>query len=110
MMGRKALVREADGLLLGHGFVTYTPAPGETVRDVPDDFNETPRLRRWTGTAWADYTPPPKTDTEKNQEVAGRVDGDKALKALVLWCAGKFNLTPQAARQELAAIYRALPD
>jgi hypothetical protein len=110
MMGRKALVREGDGLLLSHGFVTYTPAPGESVRDVPEEFNETPLARRWTGSGWADYTPPPKSDTEKNEEVQGRVDGDKLLKAIVLWCAGKFSLTPQAARQEIAAIYRALPD
>jgi hypothetical protein len=110
MMGRKALVRDADGLLLSHGFVTFTPQAGESVRDVPDEFREEPGRRRWTGSAWADYTPPPLTDAEKNEQVASRVDGDKALKALVLWCAGKFNLTPQAARQELAAIYRALPD
>jgi hypothetical protein len=109
-MGRKALVRDADGLLLSHGFVTFTPKAGETVRDVPEEFNETPLVRRWTGTGWADYTPPPLTNAEKDQQIAGRVDGDRALKALVLWCAGKFNLTPQAARQELAAIYRALPD
>jgi hypothetical protein len=110
MMGRKALVREADGLLLAHGFVTFTPAAGETVRDVPDDFNERPRERRWTGSAWANYTPPPLTDAEKNEQVAGRVDGDKLMKAVVLWCAQRFSLTPQAARQEIAAIYRALPD
>ena len=109
-MGRKALVREADGLLLSHGFVAFTPQAGEVVRDVPEEFNETPRTRRWTGSGWADYTPPPLTDAEKNEQVQGRVDGDKLLKATVLWCAGKFSLTPQQARQEIAAIYRALPD
>jgi hypothetical protein len=32
----------------------------------------------------------------------------KVLKAIVVWCAGKFGITPNQAKQELIAIYKAL--
>src|SRR5258706_13639297 len=37
------------------------------------------------------------------------IDGQKVLKAVVLWCAGKFGLTPAQAKGQIVAIYRALP-
>jgi hypothetical protein len=40
---------------------------------------------------------------------ANTIDADKRLKAVVLWCAGKFGLTGAQAKAELVAIYKALP-
>ena len=41
-------------------------------------------------------------------DAASAVD-DKVLKALVIWLAGKFSITPAAARSQILAIYRGLP-
>ena len=60
---RKALV-DAQGVLRSHGFVVFSPASGDTVLNVPEDFSLEPGHWKWTGTpevAWAAVTPPEPT-------------------------------------------------
>jgi hypothetical protein len=38
-----------------------------------------------------------------------RFDGDKIVKALVVWCAQRFGITVAQARTQLLTIYRGLP-
>ena len=55
--GRHALVGP-DGVLLGHGFVTFRPNSGETVLNVTEDFALDLGRWKWTGTVWESFTPP----------------------------------------------------
>ena len=60
----------------------------------------------WDGAAWMPL--PPKTDAEKAAEAQSKLDGEVLLKALALWCAQHFGLTPSQARSEIATIYKTL--
>jgi hypothetical protein len=40
--------------------------------------------------------------------IQGQIVGDKLIRAIVIWAAGKFGVTPLVARQEIAAILRTL--
>lgn len=42
------------------------------------------------------------------EQEQGRFDGDKLVKALAIWTAGKLNVPPSQARQEILTIYRGL--
>lgn len=81
---------------------TYDAALHELLEaDAPP-----PEDTRWDGTAWVPL--PPKTDQEKAAEATQELDGSVLLKAVALWCAQRFGVTPAQARTEIAAIYRSL--
>lgn len=67
-MGRKALIRSADGLLLAHGFCDFESKAGESVVEAPEDFVITPREWRWTGSEWL----PVATSTQSHINGAAR--------------------------------------
>lgn len=77
-MGRKALYQQSDGLLLEHGFVAYTPAADQFMRDVADDFALEPRAWRWDGAQHVAVAPAPAVDP------ASMDNAEKALKVLAL--------------------------
>lgn len=73
-MARKAL-HDANGVLLEHGFVDYTAQGGQIVREVAEDFDEKPLVRRWNGTAYEDYAPPSATADEHEQACKDFLNG-----------------------------------
>jgi hypothetical protein len=48
----------------------------------------------------------PTTTTAAVDEAA--VDSDKRMKAIVLWCAQRFGITPAQAKSQILTIYRSL--
>ncbi len=69
---RQALY-DKDGVLVAHGFTNFKAQPGETVRDVPNDYNQTPGTVRLVGGREQPYAPPvvvPGIDTAKAADLA----------------------------------------
>lgn len=89
----------------GEAFNVRDNPNGVTMADVVWHAPTTPPTNGEL-TAWvADYI------TQKiaaQQEVDAEVEGKKILKALVIWLAGKLNMTPAAAKAEILAIYKTL--
>ena len=50
------------------------------------------------------------TDAEATDEEANSgIDGNKLLKAIVVWAAQRFGITPAQARTQIIAVYKQLP-
>lgn len=87
----------------------YDPAQ-EVLVEVPGDVDH--RTERWDGASGvrpataqeiADY------DAEQlDAEALAQVDGQKAIKALVIWTAGRLGISASAARTEILSIYKGL--
>jgi hypothetical protein len=76
------------------------------VHDLLEADAPPPEGTRWDGAAWVPL--PPKTDQEKAADATEQLDGQVLLKAVALWCAQRFGVTPAQARTEIAVIYRSL--
>lgn len=91
----KQALYNKDGVLISHGYLNFKPGPGETVRDVPDDYNIKPGTVRLVGGKEQPYAPPPpEIDNSKTDDFA-KIDAAVADQ----------NLPPRM-RDALAAIRR----
>jgi hypothetical protein len=63
-MPRYAFYDPVTKELKAHGFVE-TNNPGDVRVDVPDDFNEKPRLVAWDGSKWVPIPPPQAVSRHK---------------------------------------------
>ena len=102
----------ATGTLLYGG--SYDPAYNQATQGLvvlPENPN--PRLRKVdlaTGQV-RDSTTDEITAydaAELDARLKLRFNGEKVVKAAVLWCAQKFNVSPATAQQEIVAIMKAL--
>lgn len=53
-----------------------------------------------------DHTMPDRSHAGKMAQLEKWLDEPTLIKAMAIWCAGKFGLTPLQARQEIATTYR----
>jgi hypothetical protein len=100
----------STGMFLAGGSCEVTPAGGQGV--VSLTRNPNPRLERYNGTGGirkatleeiSDY------DTvQVTAQTLSRFDGEKLVKALAIWTAGKLNVPIATAKQEILQILRGL--
>lgn len=108
----KCVFDKATGVFVSganFGDVDFDSASQISLRlpEYPD-----PRMERWDGAKGlrpATAQDLADQDDSESDAVARReIDNTKALKAVVLWMAGKLNVTPAQARTEILAIYKSL--
>jgi hypothetical protein len=63
-------------------------------------------LRQWPAAPTMVRDDP--TPAEREADALRAVEGEKILKALVIWAAQHFGLSPATARSEIIAIYKGL--
>lgn len=118
-MPRHALVRDADGVVLAHGFCDFTAGPGESVVVVPEDFIVDRRTERYD--AASPTRRRPATPEELASHAAAEADAEaaqqqaaRAIKATVVWTLRRLlGRTPTAeeirqARDEWVAVWKVL--
>jgi hypothetical protein len=97
-------------MFLAGGSCEITPAGGQGL--VSLTRNPNPRLERYNGTGgirsatsqeMSDYDA-----AQMTEQTLGRFDGEKLVKALAIWTAGKLNVPLATAKQEILTIYRTL--
>jgi len=110
-MPKYAYIDAASGALIGGG--SHREPPHAGCIEVAEDFDISARDKRWNGTDWEAYTPPPLSDEQHDAICARSLDQNKALKALAIWTRQKLNalglpVTAQQQLDEIKAIYRSL--
>lgn len=109
----KCLFRRSDGMFVGGN--RYDGIPHDPASHVQLDLSDYPdrRTERWDGAIGVRVATAQEIsdfdDVEADTKAASDFDETKALKALVIWLAGKLGVTPAQARTEIVAIYKSLP-
>lgn len=100
----------ASGEFLRGGPCEQQINAGEAVVDLPR--HPKPRTERYDGAGGIrPATEQEISDYDTAQQTAqavSRFDGDKMVKALAIWTAGKLNIPLATARAEILTVYRTL--
>lgn len=78
----------------------------EVMVTVPGPMDE--RTQRWDGTDGVRPATQQEMDELEAEERAAEFDGQKLLKALAIWTAGKMDISASAAKAEILSIYKDL--